>query len=58
MPVENTEPTFNFDTPSTDSINFDDIKIDEPKLEDIQETGKLDDDLSGASDDDIMNLFN
>ena len=58
MPVENTEPTFNFDTPSTDNINFDDIKIDEPKLEDIQETGKLDDDLSGASDDDIMNLFN
>ncbi len=33
------------------NVNFD-------NLDDIQDTGKLDDDLSGASDDDIMNLFN
>ena len=59
--------TNNFDI---NNLNLDDIKVDEtPTTEfkpisfdtptdDIQEAGKLDDDLSGASDDDIMNLFN
>lgn len=61
VPVQENEPTINIETPNTDNFNLDDIKLDESKftnLDDIKETGKLDDDLSGASDDDIMNLFN
>ena len=38
------------------TVELNNVQID--NLDDIKETGKLDDDLSGASDDDIMNLFN
>ena len=42
----NEEPTIELN-----NVNFD-------NLNDIEDTGKLDEDLSDASDDDIMNLFN
>ena len=38
------------------TVELNNVQFD--NLDDIKETGKLDDDLSGASDDDIMNLFN
>ena len=45
------------DSKEEPNIELNNINID--SLDDeIKENGKLDDDLSGASDDDIMNLFN
>ena len=69
-PEENNEISFDHTFDNTDNIdinnldlsglNTDDNKPVEIKNDhdELEETGKLDDDLSGASDDDIMNLFN
>ena len=70
-PEENKELSFDHTFDNTDNIDINNLNLDnldfnnnEPTIEfkndtnDLEETGKLDDDLSGASDDDIMNLFN
>ena len=69
-PAENNDISFDHTFDNTDNIdinnldlsglNTDDNKPVEIKNDhdELEETGKLDDDLSSASDDDIMNLFN